>query len=342
MPATARTHFRPRPAFTLIELLVVISIIALLIGILLPALGGARSTARSIACASNQRQVGIGFATYSAEFKELIPPAYVYADTPWNGDGALGSAFSWSWDAQTDGSSEISNGYVHWSWMIVTATSLEADYFSCPEMEDGGIEPTNPVGGAVVDRQVQRLSYTTNAVFSPRNKFNQPLSDPRSHRLPRQSEFLSPSGEIMVTEFIDNPNVITDGAGENKSHRPVNPIDNGFGGSNADPWTYPAAGDAIQDGRLTLGADYGLGNYRDNLNANAPTGGIDGGQPMVAVGRHHPGGEGASSVDGGTTNFTYADGHVERKTLYETFEGKEWGEKYYSLTGSPTAIRYLD
>ena len=69
-------------AFTLIELLVVISIIALLIGILLPALGAARRSARSIACASNQRQLALALYAYAGESKDYLPASYTTYDAP--------------------------------------------------------------------------------------------------------------------------------------------------------------------------------------------------------------------------------------------------------------------
>ncbi|QDU33233.1 hypothetical protein KS4_12780 [Poriferisphaera corsica] len=70
-----RNRTRNWRAFTLIELLVVISIIALLIGILLPALGAARSTARSLQCKTNLKQIGIGMYTYADSFKGHLPYA---------------------------------------------------------------------------------------------------------------------------------------------------------------------------------------------------------------------------------------------------------------------------
>ncbi|MEE9403688.1 MAG: DUF1559 domain-containing protein, partial [Algisphaera sp.] len=75
-------------AFTLIELLVVISIIALLIGILLPALGSARSAARDMKCLSNSKQMMIGVFGYLAEYNGTLPMGSVYgmpglAETNW-------------------------------------------------------------------------------------------------------------------------------------------------------------------------------------------------------------------------------------------------------------------
>ncbi len=66
----------PEKGFTLIELLVVISIIALLIAILLPALSAARESARGVQCLSNQRQTGLATMAYLSDNQDVFPQAY--------------------------------------------------------------------------------------------------------------------------------------------------------------------------------------------------------------------------------------------------------------------------
>lgn len=64
-----------RRGFTLIELMVVVAVIGVLVGILMPALGNARSQARRTACASNLRQIGAGLQIYMSGNHDRFPYA---------------------------------------------------------------------------------------------------------------------------------------------------------------------------------------------------------------------------------------------------------------------------
>ena len=128
-----------RDAFTLIELLVVISIIAMLIAILLPALAKARHTARKIACASNLRQQGIGLAIYREDFTDMLPL------------GSMGSANDARWAVALF-------GYLNIGDQVMTPFP-ENGVFTCPDVEQLRYRvPPNP--------SHWRLTYGFNAFLS--------------------------------------------------------------------------------------------------------------------------------------------------------------------------------
>ncbi len=63
-----------RNIFTLIELLIVIAVLAILIALLLPALGKSREKAKAINCTSHLKQCGVFFENYANDFDDFIPP----------------------------------------------------------------------------------------------------------------------------------------------------------------------------------------------------------------------------------------------------------------------------
>jgi prepilin-type N-terminal cleavage/methylation domain-containing protein/prepilin-type processing-associated H-X9-DG protein len=76
---------KPR-AFTLIELMVVISIIAILIGILLPTLSAARLRARKVTCSAELRQIGLAVQMYRDEWNGVFPTARYMPEPFLSGD----------------------------------------------------------------------------------------------------------------------------------------------------------------------------------------------------------------------------------------------------------------
>jgi len=214
----------------------------------------------------------------------------------------------------------------------------------------------------IPDSMAARCAYTLNEGLCGRNKFTLNFQSPPSTRTYHNvnlAQVDSQSQTILATEFVDEWGIVSGAARGNgsvavcKSHRPTNPWvaysgstptngtdNNTAAGSGVDFSIIPTTvsmgrANLLQTWQNTSGtsfniiADYQAGNYLTGASSTSQT-------RLDWVGRNHGYGEKPADKK---TNFLYADGHVETKTIAETIPANaqtnspwEWGSQFFSIS----------
>ncbi len=295
-------------AFTLIELLVVIAIIALLIGILLPAIGSARQSARNLLCQTNIRQIAQATKIYAVDYKGKFPTALGgrFVIDPENGKENM----VW-YDVNRLGRYLPQEDFRNLAATNNKNETLGGSVMECPNHPDAGRSYTINYW-ATSAAEVSGLNPTTGlpSFFKPgalaSNAATYQNGSPFNDDTGRASALMlfGEAWGLYRSELLDNG------------------VTNWYSGATMGGRQLPGERFGGGDGLLPIT----FNGFQDNSNwrANPSSPELNGDTTRMPTSYipyyRHPPGKGDPRDIAGSTNIAFADGHVEKFDARDLFE----------------------